>query len=126
METHIDIRWLLERQEDLLGRELAVQDYSGLVAAVARHRVNTPHLDDGSPDAYWQAAAILETIVLLRPLPVRNEFFGHGVCIAYIGACGETIQAPEDKWWELIDDIRALRVHVFEVAARLRSWQSGS
>ncbi|KPH99740.1 hypothetical protein ACFZDP_20775 [Streptomyces mirabilis] len=62
----IDIRWLLDRQEGLLGKELAVRDYSALVAAVARHRVNTPQIEVGSPDAYWQAAAVLEQIVLLR------------------------------------------------------------
>jgi hypothetical protein len=70
-----DVRWLLDRQEELLGKELAVRDYSGLVAAVARHRVNTPHLEIGQPDAYWRAAALLEQLVLLRPLPARNEYF---------------------------------------------------
>jgi hypothetical protein len=47
LDLHIDVRWLLDRQEELLGKELAVRDYSGLVAAVARHRVNTPHLEIG-------------------------------------------------------------------------------
>jgi hypothetical protein len=41
------IRWLLDRQEELLGKELKDRDYSGLVAAVARHRVNTPRLGIG-------------------------------------------------------------------------------
>jgi hypothetical protein len=43
----MDIRWLLDRQEELLGKELGDRDYSGLVAAVARHRVNTPRLGIG-------------------------------------------------------------------------------
>ncbi|MFF4392257.1 hypothetical protein ACFY0G_36720 [Streptomyces sp. NPDC001552] len=51
MELHIDIRWLLDRQEELLGKDLGVQDYSGLVTAVARHRVNTPTLGN-EPDVY--------------------------------------------------------------------------
>ncbi|WP_347269200.1 hypothetical protein [Streptomyces sp. WAC00263] len=63
----IDIRWLLDRQEELLGKELAVRDYSALVAAVARHRVNTPQIEVGSPDAYWRTAALLEQIVLCGP-----------------------------------------------------------
>ena len=66
MDLHIDIRWLLDRQEDLLGKQLTVRDYLGLVAAVARHRVNTPSIEVGSPDAFWRAAALLEQIVLLR------------------------------------------------------------
>ncbi|WP_327425594.1 MULTISPECIES: hypothetical protein [unclassified Streptomyces] len=57
MDLHIDIRWLLDRQERVLGKNLQVLDYSALVAAVARHRVNTPHLDVDAPNAYRSAAA---------------------------------------------------------------------
>ncbi|WP_405467611.1 hypothetical protein [Streptomyces canus] len=63
-----------------------VLDYSALVAAVARHRVNTPQLAEGSPDAFWRAAALMEQLVLLRPLPARNEFFAYGVAVAYLRA----------------------------------------
>lgn len=42
MELHIDIRWLLERQAEVLPKHPSVHDFSNLVAAVARHRVNTP------------------------------------------------------------------------------------
>ncbi|MBB4161705.1 hypothetical protein FB387_006624 [Streptomyces cinereoruber] len=124
LDLHVDIRWLLDRQEELLGRELAVRDYSALVAAVARHRVNTPSLDEDSPDAFWRAAALLEQIVLLRPLPVRNELFGYGVAIAYVEASGESIDAAYEPWRELITDIRALRLTVYDVADRLRSWRA--
>jgi hypothetical protein len=121
IELHIDIRWLLDRQEELLGKELAVRDYSALVAAVARHRVNTPQIEVGSPDAYWRAAALLEQIVLLRPLPARNEYFGYGVAIAYIRASGETIDTAYEPWRDLVTDIRALRLTVYDIADRLRS-----
>ncbi|MFD9794197.1 toxin Doc [Streptomyces sp. NPDC059070] len=122
MDLHIDIRWLLDRQEELLGKDLAVQDYSALVAAVARHRVNTPHLEESSPDPYWRAATLLELIVLLRPLPTRNEYFGYGVTIAYIEASGESVDTTYEPWHDLITDIRALRLSVYDVADRLRSW----
>jgi hypothetical protein len=121
IELHIDIRWLLDRQEELLGKELAVRDYSALVAAVARHRVNTPQIEVGSPDAYWRAAALLEQIVLLRPLPARNEYFGYSVAIAYIRASGETIDTAYEPWRDLVTDIRALRLTVYDIADRLRS-----
>lgn len=121
IELHIDIRWLLDRQEELLGKELAVRDYSALVAAVARHRVNTPQIEVGSPDAYWRAAALLEQIVLLRPLPARNEYFGYGVAVAYIRASGETIDTEYEPWRDLVTDIRALRLTVYDIADRLRS-----
>ncbi|MFD5593821.1 toxin Doc [Streptomyces griseorubiginosus] len=125
MDLHIDIRWLLDRQEELLGKELGVRDYSGLVAAVARHRVNTPQLDVGEPDAYWRAAALLEQLVLLRPLPARNTYFAYGVAVAYIRASGETVDDSFELWRDLITDIRALRLTVFDIADRLRSWGSG-
>ncbi|MEU2113882.1 hypothetical protein [Streptomyces sp. NPDC019507] len=47
----IDHRWLLDRQEELLGKELTAKDFSVLAAAAARHRVNTPRLGY-DPDAY--------------------------------------------------------------------------
>ncbi|MFD8007196.1 toxin Doc [Streptomyces mirabilis] len=121
MELHIDIRWLLDRQGELLGKGLAVRDYSALVAAVARHRVNTPQIEVGSPDAYWRAAALLEQIVLLRPLPARNEYFGYGVAVAYIRASGGTIDTEYEPWRDLVTDIRALRLTVYDIADRLRS-----
>ncbi|CAM5704265.1 Toxin Doc OS=Streptomyces microflavus OX=1919 GN=Smic_83160 PE=4 SV=1 [Streptomyces microflavus] len=90
---------------------------------MARHRVNTPSLDEGAPDAFWRAAALLEQIVLLRPLPVRSELFGYGVATAYIEASGESLDAPYESWRDLIMDIQALRLTVYDVADRLRSWR---
>lgn len=99
-----------------------MRDYSALVAAVARHQVNTPSLDETAPDAFWRAAALLEQIVLLRPLPVRSELFAYGVATAYIEASGESATAAYESWRDLIMDIQALRLTVYDVAARLRSW----
>ncbi|MFJ9360787.1 toxin Doc [Streptomyces mirabilis] len=124
MELFVDVRWLLDRQERVLGKDLQIRDYSALVAAVARHRVNTSHLDVGEPDAYWRAAALLDTIVLQRPLPARNELYGYGVAVAYIEASGETVAASEEEWIQLIEDIKALRLDTFDIADRLRSWRA--
>ncbi|MFD3538302.1 toxin Doc [Streptomyces sp. NPDC058662] len=122
MELHIDHRWLLERQEALF-KDVAVADHSALAAAVARHRVNTPSLSVDDPDAYWRAAALLHAIVLLRPLPDSNEYFGYGVAVAYIEASGEAVEASYEQWRELVTDIRTLRADAFDVADRLRSWR---
>ncbi|MFB8382731.1 toxin Doc [Streptomyces rubiginosohelvolus] len=122
MELHVDIRWLLDRQEELLGKDLTVRDYSALVAAVARHRVNTPSLTESTPDAHWRAAALLEQIILLRPLPARSELFAYGVATAYLEASGETVDTAYEPWRDLIRDIQALRLTVYDVADRLRSW----
>ncbi|WP_331750010.1 toxin Doc (plasmid) [Streptomyces sp. NBC_01707] len=124
MNLFIDIRWLLDRQERLLGKDLEIRDYSGMVAAVARHRVNTPHLDLADPDAYWRAAALLDTIVLTRPLPARNELYGYAVALAYIEASGESVDPDPQPWKQLILDIKALRLDTFDIADRLRSWRT--
>jgi prophage maintenance system killer protein len=124
VELLIDHRWLLDRQEEVLGdKSLTVADYSVLVGAAARHRVNTPRLEE-SPDAYWRAAVFLQELVLLRPLPARNELYAYGVAVAYIRASGCTVEAPYEQWRDLINDIRALRRDVYDVADRLRSWQA--
>ncbi|MGW7171579.1 toxin Doc [Streptomyces xanthophaeus] len=122
MELHIDHRWLLERQEALF-KDVEVADHSALAAAVARHRVNTPSLHVDAPDAYWRAAALLEAIVLLRPLPAHNEYFAYGVAVAYIEASGRLVDAPYEHWRDLMTGVRALHLSVFDVADRLRSWQ---
>ncbi|MGW3463186.1 toxin Doc, partial [Streptomyces olivaceoviridis] len=68
---HIDVRWLLEQHETALPDQPHISDYSALVAAVARHRVDPPRLGF-DPDASWRAAALLHTLLLLRPLPSLN------------------------------------------------------
>ncbi|MFF3327071.1 hypothetical protein [Streptomyces sp. NPDC002889] len=88
--------------------------------------MNTPHLDVSDPDAYWRAAALLDTIVLQRPLPARNELYGYAVAVAYIEASGETVVAAQEQWIQLIEDIKALRVDTFDLADRLRSWRAPS
>ncbi|MFE5842101.1 toxin Doc [Streptomyces niveus] len=123
MELLIDHRWLLARQEDILGRsDLTVNDLSVLVGMTARHRVNTPRLDQGDPDAYWRAAVLLEECVLLRPLPARNEAYGYGVAIAYLEASGERVDTKYELWRELITDIAGRRLDSYGIADRLRSW----
>ncbi|MFJ3913729.1 toxin Doc [Streptomyces vinaceus] len=123
MELLVDYRWLLDRQEDILRSDLTVNDLSVLVGMAARHRVNTPRLDEADPDAFWRAAVFLEECVLLRPLPARNEAYGYGVAIAYLEASGSRVDTSYERWRDLINDIRALRQDSYGIAARLRSWQ---
>ena len=69
---HIDVPWLLQRHEEVLPEQPTVNDFSALVAAVARHRVDPPKLGVDS-DPAWRAAALLHTLALLRPLPVGQR-----------------------------------------------------
>ena len=69
---HIDVPWLLQRHEEVLPDQPTVNDFSALVAAVARHRVDPPRLGVDS-DPAWRAAALLHTLALLKPLPLRTR-----------------------------------------------------
>ncbi|MFE5485181.1 toxin Doc [Streptomyces sp. NPDC056527] len=124
MDLHIDHRWLLERQEDILRKDLTVNDLSVLVGMSTRHRVNTPRLDQADPDAFWRAAVLLEECVLLRPLPARNELYGYGIAISYLEASGHRVDTSYEPWRDLIHEIRSLRLDSYDIADRLRSWRT--
>ncbi|MEV6403940.1 toxin Doc [Streptomyces bobili] len=119
-EYYVDYRWFLERQAELLD-DLAVNDYSVFVGLAARHKVDPPRHDQHNPDAFWRAAVMLEECVVLRPLPARNELYGYGVALAYLGMHGEQVDKKFEVWRELIADITALRLDSFTIAERLRS-----
>jgi hypothetical protein len=121
VELLVDYRWLLARQEDILRTDLTVNDLSVLVGMAARHKVNTPRLDQADPDAYWRAAVFLEECVLLRPLPARNEAYGYGVAISSLEASGEHVDTTYGPWRSLINDIRTLRLDSYSITERLRS-----
>ncbi|MEU8976407.1 toxin Doc [Streptomyces monashensis] len=122
MELHVDIRWLLERQAEVLPKDPDVHDFSGLIAAVARHRVNTPRLDCAA-DAAWRAAALFHEIVSVRPLPARNALYGALVAVTYMAASGEAVDAPYGALSELAKEVRAGRADVYACADRIRRWR---
>jgi prophage maintenance system killer protein len=119
-EYYVDYRWFLERQAELLD-DLAVNDYSVFVGLAARHKVDPPRHDQHRPDAFWRAAVMLEECIVLRPLPARNELYGFGVAVAYLGMHGKRVSTKFEAWRELIVDITALRLDSFTIAERLRS-----
>ncbi|MFD3488876.1 toxin Doc [Streptomyces sp. NPDC058665] len=122
VELHIDIRWLLERQAEVLPKQPSVHDFSNLVAAVARHRVNTPQVGV-TVDNAWRAAALMHAIIRLRPLPARNALFGSALATAYMDAAGEGINPPYGAVIDLARDIDAGRSDAYDVADRIRSWR---
>ena len=66
---HIDVPWLLQRHEEVLPDQPTVNDFSALVAAVARHRVDPPRLGVDS-DPAWRAAATFVNAV--SPVPIED------------------------------------------------------
>ncbi|GLF94964.1 toxin Doc [Streptomyces yaizuensis] len=122
MELHIDIRWLLERQAEVLPKDPSVHDFSTLVAAVARHRVNTPQVG-ATVDNAWRAAALLHSVIRLRPLPARNALYGAAIVVSYMDATGEAIDPPYGALIDLARDIDAGRADGYDAADRIRSWR---
>ncbi|MFJ6567984.1 toxin Doc [Streptomyces sp. NPDC091292] len=122
MDLHIDIRWLLERQAEILPKQPSVHDFSNLVAAVARHRVNTPQVG-ATVDSAWRAAALMHAVIRLQPLPARNALFGSAVAVAYMDAAGEGINPPYGALIDLARDIGAGRTDAYDASERIRSWR---
>jgi hypothetical protein len=119
---HIDVPWLLHRHEEVLPDQPVISDFSALVAAVARHRVDPPRLGV-DPDAAWRAAALLHTLTVLRPLPVSNARFGCAAAVAYMHMSGEGIDPPYGALVDLARDLLSGKADVFGAADRLRSWR---
>ncbi|MGW2051944.1 toxin Doc [Streptomyces sp. NPDC001858] len=122
VELHIDIRWLLERQAEVLPKQPSVHDFSNLVAAVARHRVNTPQVGV-TVDNAWRAAALMHAIIRLRPLPARNALYGAAIVTAYMDAADEAVDPPYGALIDLARDIDAGRADGYDAADRIRSWR---
>lgn len=119
---HIDVPWLLQRHEEVLPKQPAVSDFSALVAAVARHRVDPPRLGVDS-DPAWRAAALLHTLVLLRPLPAANARFACATAVAYMHISGEGVDPPYGALVDLARDILDGHADTYTAADRIRSWR---
>ncbi|MFI6874429.1 toxin Doc [Streptomyces sp. NPDC050400] len=123
MVLYVDVSWLLDVQERAALDEMTVADYSGLVAAVARHRTRMPTLEASDPDAAWRAAALLHTIVRLEPLPFRNSLFAAVIAAQYLHDSGEGIDPPYGALSDLVRKVREERMSVYAVAGQLRAWR---
>ncbi|RKN45031.1 toxin Doc [Streptomyces hoynatensis] len=119
---HIDVPWLLQRHEEVLPKQPTVADFSALVAAVARHRVDPPRLGTDS-DAAWRAAALLHTLALLRPLPAANVRFACATAVAYMHLSGEGIDPPYGALVDLARDVLGGHADIYAAADRIRSWR---
>ncbi|MGW9453431.1 toxin Doc [Streptomyces sp. NPDC055632] len=123
MILHVDVSWLLDVQEQAVSEDVSVAEYSALVAAVARHRTRIPRPTTADPDAAWRGAALLHTLIRLQPLPHRNSLYACQVTAAYMHASGEGIDPPYGAMVDLVRDIQAGKVTVYQAADRIRTWR---
>jgi prophage maintenance system killer protein len=117
---HIDVPWLLQRHEEVLPEQPTINDFSALVAAVARHRVDPPKLGVDS-DPAWRAAALLHTLTLLKPLPSANARFACATAVAYMFSSGVGIDPPYGARVDLARDLIDGKTDVYGAGDRLRS-----
>ncbi|MEC4020780.1 toxin Doc [Streptomyces sp. H27-D2] len=122
MPLQIDLPWLLGIQEQKLDEEPVVHDYTALAAAVARHAFDAAKFEH-EPDTAWRAAALMETLVRLQPLPGRNSLYACMVVVAYMAAAGEGVDAPYGAMVDLARDIKDYQADVYESADRIRGWR---
>lgn len=120
--VYVDIRWLLQQHEQALPGQPSIDDFSSLVAAVARHRVDPPRLGIDS-DPSWRAAALLQTLLVLRPLPAYNVRYACAVTIAYMHASGEGLDTPYGELADLARDLMTAKATVFDAADTIRAWR---
>ncbi|MEU6114327.1 toxin Doc [Streptomyces sp. NPDC047117] len=102
--------------------QTTVSDFSALVAAVARHRVDPPQLGIDS-DPAWRAAALFQTLLLLKALPAYNVRYACAITLAYMHASGEGIDPPYGDLVTLAQDLLTGGCYVFTAAERIRSWR---
>ena len=88
----------------------------------ARHRVAPPRLGVDS-DAARRAAALLQTLVLLRPLPAYDVRLSCAVVIACMHASGEGLDVPCGELVELTREFLELKSDVHAAADRIRAWR---
>ncbi|GAX49578.1 toxin Doc [Streptomyces olivochromogenes] len=114
--------WPLRRHEEVLPDRPTVNDFSALVAAVARHRVDPPRPGVDS-DPVWRAAALPHTLALLKPLPAANARFACSAAVAYMFVSGVGIDPPCGALVDPARDLISGKTDVYGAADRLRSWQ---
>src|ERR1044072_7819997 len=120
--VHIDVPWLLQRHEEVLPEQPTINDFSALVAPVARPPAPPPRLGVDS-DPAWRAAALLHPLALLKPLPSANARFACATAVAYMFVSGVGIDPPYGALVDLARGPVSGNADVYGAADRLRSWQ---
>lgn len=120
MTVYLDIEMLLALAEQVPG-DPQPDDYGILVAACARHQAVLLGRDVyGS--ATLQAAALIDTIVKLRPMPTRNATFAWYAAVGFLELNGVVLDASPAEVSELVRAVRSNEADLPAVSANLSSW----
>ncbi|MBT2405989.1 MULTISPECIES: hypothetical protein [unclassified Streptomyces] len=122
MNLRIDAGWILGIQYSRVPADPALRDWGALHAAVERHAFERFAGEPYYEEAPTRAAALLETIVRLRPFEDYNGIIGAMCAWEYMEQSGTPIAPPPGAMVQLVRDIRTEKA-TLQVAARLlRDW----
>ncbi|MCC3772623.1 hypothetical protein [Streptomyces sp. UNOC14_S4] len=128
MYLRIDARWVedsLQQFEEQSGREIGIDDWGALAAAVHRHAYE---LHAGEPfyvEVPVRAAVLLQMFVVTRPLTDYNGLVGCALAMRYMRESGQPVKPPGGGMAELVAGIRDSSLTLRATASRLRSWVTG-
>jgi death-on-curing protein len=118
---YLDAGDLLVLAAAVTGGDLVVRDL-GLLDAAA-HRPRATVLGVQAYDTLWlKAAALLESIVITRPLTEGNWRLGWVAAVTMCDLNGWWIEADEEEALDLVREVGRGGVGVPEMAARLEEW----
>ncbi|MGI5401372.1 hypothetical protein ACQEVG_18375 [Streptomyces sp. CA-135486] len=121
----MDARWIeesLQQFEDNTGREVGIDDWGALAAAVYRHAYE---LHAGEPfyvETPVRAAVLLQMFVASAPLTDYNGLVGCALAIRYLRESGQPVKPPTGGMSRLVTGLRNGTLTLREVAAQLRAW----
>ncbi|HEV7650111.1 MAG TPA: Fic family protein [Actinophytocola sp.] len=118
---YLDASDLLVLAAAVTGGDLVVRDL-GLLDAAA-HRPRATVLGVQAYDTLWlKAAALLDSIVITRPLAEGNWRLGWVAAVALCDINGWWVDADEDEALEVVREVGRGNVGVPDMAGRLEEW----
>lgn len=120
MTHHLELPELLWLAERIHG-DPAADDLGALEAAAFRHQAG--RMDTDYYGSVWlKAAALLHTVVLLRPLEHSNHRFGFLAARGFLEANGITLDPEPAQLRDTLAGVEPGMAGVHTVARALRQW----
>lgn len=114
-----DLLTIIERYNLPTARDM------GLLDAAAHRPRSSAFGEDAYPTIDEKAAALLESIVRNHPLLDGNKRLGWLAAVIFFDINGFTLDAPDDRAYDLVIGVATGEVDYHQVAIVLSSWTAG-
>lgn len=114
-----DLLTVIERYDLPPARDL------GLLDAAAHRPRSSAFGEDAYPSIDEKAAVLLESIVRNHPLIDGNKRLGWLAAVIFFDINGFTLDAPDDRAYDLVIGVATGEVDYHQVAIVLNSWTTG-